>query len=318
MPMARLLLPVSLFLVEFLEATVAVGDNVAQRLMRRIADDASAARHAAEQHLSIRSEQKTTFGHKFGTKHATHVMAFVDAWGGMSHTMNSSQVPSQPQVAVGSPNTAATAMVPASGVPVAQSVNVGPGVAAVPVVASSSAGQPAAAGLQPMAPQAWQMTSAMPTAAGAATPSQNGAAVVPTPNATSPNATDSGSNGDSNPLFRVLFILGIVGLGLVGMVLYFFATESQRHMHQYQALQATDKDKKAIETARNIQGPYPSPTPGVNDDESIDSFDDNVTVPEPEGEAAIKNGTSSHNGSQAIASGKNGNGTSRQATSESY
>jgi len=113
--------------------------------------------------------------------------------------MNSIQVPSQPQVVIASPNTAATATVPSSGVPIVQSATMALGVATVPLVASSVTGQPA--GSQPMAPQAWQMAITLPTTAVGAVPPQGGPVVFPTPNATLPNVTNSGNSQDSNPLF---------------------------------------------------------------------------------------------------------------------
>jgi len=350
MAMARLLLPVCLFLVEMLEATVAVGDHVAQRLMRRIADDASAAHRVTvthqeqhlsirqiaddasaaqratatkqEQHLLIRSGEKRSFQHKIGAKHSTHVMALVDAWGGTSHKMNSIQVPSQPQVVIGNPNTAATAMVPSSGVPVApgvatvplvpsSGVPVAPGVATVPLVASSAAGQPA--GLQPMAPQAWQMASTLPTAAAGAAPPQGGPLVVPTPNATSPNVTNSGNSQDSNPLFRVLFIVAVVGIGLGAVVLYYIATTGVgRPLHIIDQIKVTNKDKEALQQSKlqksKIPSPYDNPRHGCPQQQgygSDTSEDEKITLPEPEGEAGTKP-NSQANGSGASGSVTNG------------
>lgn len=292
MARARLLLPVCLFVVEILEATVAVGDHVAQRLMR--------------------SADERALQHKIGVKQPTHVTALVDAWGGMSHAMNSIQAPSQPQVVVGNPNTAATAMVPASGVPVAQSATMVPGVAPVPLVANSVAGLPP--GLQPMAPQAappqgGPVASTIPTAAAAAAPPQGGpvAAVVPTANATIPNATNSGNSQDGNPLFRVLFIVALVGIGAGALVLYYIAVTTERRPRTIiNTIQATEKDQEALQKSKMPAAYGPSggqngQTGGVTDS----SEDEKMTLPEPEGEAATRP-NSQANGSGASGSGANG------------
>jgi len=212
--MARLLLPVCVLLADIFEATLAVGDHAAQRLMRSV--------------------DGTMFEHNSGAEHGMNVMALVDAWGGTSHAMNSIQVPAQPQVVVAGSNTAPIATVPASG---------------MPLVASSVPGQPAGAVSQPTVPSVLPTAAATaaPSQGGqvvVSTPS------APSPNATDSGS----SSQESNFLSRVLFTASVVGFGLAVIVLYYLWTTQEKRVHKIDQIQATQKDLRALEQSRGPYG----------------------------------------------------------------